>query len=86
MKAGEWGHLDEMGGGLADWSRGGVGGQALHGLSRAVTVCSCLGHFQNMHCTFCCYMENLSENIIKYHKQADSKQIICLLAYYATAK
>lgn len=41
--------------------------------SRAVTVCSYWGHFQNVQCISCSYKKNLSENIIKYHKQAKAQ-------------
>lgn len=73
---------------LAEWSRGGVDGQVLHGLSRAVTVCSYLGHFQKVQSISCNYKKSFSENIIKYNKQAKAQQTNCfwLLAYYDAAK
>lgn len=52
----------------------------LHGLSRTVTVCSYLGHFQQVQSISCSYKNNFSENIIKYNRQRHSKLIFWLLA------
>lgn len=46
----------------------------LHGLSRTVTVCSYLGHFQQVQSISCSYKNNFSENIIKYNRKAKAQQ------------